>query len=420
MDNNLARRERAALVASQAQTSSEIATLQAKVEEVCRAQFGQVNRPVSPSQLSVKCKRCMAATETVKWKADSKECSANTLDQGNQESLRGTNMFSSCDDLLTTLLNRHGKETGGGTTLEQVALDEEVGAEGAGRRERESGGAEAEAAAEAGEKEEDVQVNMLEAEIDYTDSVGVKAERNSGGGEQLNNHFSEDHPGSSPVLHRGRLPQMSALSLSAKGTSAGFGGGLEGFKRRSAFSASGVLLESYRKGVCKVVSSGDMDDQSICETGGESRADRLVQGRLSSGSRPDRTCSMGWLDLSHSADGATASENRPAPANSPKAESLAEQGPSWQKGWPGQLLGLLSPRSPKEPEPKVAGQQPVLPHKLPVLPRMQTPSPRMSATPRSSGHWAAIDDAESEVGPASVEHSASPGCSDASVGADWT
>ena len=425
MDNKLARRERAALVASQAQTSSKISVLHAKVEEASRARFSQGN---SPDKLVMKCKRCMAATENGKWKMALKDagngCSARAIEQSNKESQGCTKISSSYENLVPAVLGYRGEEDDGGL-LETVVSD------GEGQEEEEeeewcySGetGLEMEPEAEVVEEEE-VQANKLVVKIDDNCSFVEKEDCSTGEGDRLKD-FSELRPAASSMLRQERWAQSPTLSLSAEEIAAGFGGGIEGFKRRSAFTASGVVLESCRKGVGKLVSSNEIDCQSIHEPGGESKADDWMRDRLSSGSRPDRTCGKAWLPVGLSgqaADGAAAIEIQTELAKSPKAEFRAEHGPTWQNGWPGRLLGILSPRSSKESDVEVAGKQPVLSHRLPVLPRIQTPSPRMSLTPRGSpGHKAAIfDDQESGVGLASMEHSARSVISDASAGADWT
>jgi hypothetical protein len=146
----------------------------------------------------------------------------------------------------------------------------------------------------------------------------------------------------------------------------------------------------------------DAADSGICACGAGS-----VSGRLSSVNRPDQACGGTWLNLSSVSptDAQMDKENQLVQEKNSAAESREGQGPVWQNGWPGRLLRLLSPSSRREPESEVAGQQPVLSHKLPVLPRMQMPSPKLS--PRDSDCWADGADVELEAGLACVEQDAS-------------
>jgi hypothetical protein len=365
MDNHSARRERAALVASQAQTSSQIAALQAKVERVSRAQHGPDFGPAAPAQSAVRFKQCIA-TETggkckVALTVAGERCSASPPGQRGKELQKATQLL--CEDMLSDLLEGHchGMERGRGAP-EPIVLDVEN------RRVVVEEVKEKEEQEQEQEHQVEGNVNKLEAEIDNEADYLLVKEENHYGEEGLTIDFTEHQPAAIPVP-RGSLVQNLDLSPRAEVGIAGNGSGVEGFRRRSAFTPNNVLLDSSRKGGSKQVSADR--DGLFCEAGGEnSTGDWSVRGR--------------------------ADDYRPAQEKSPAAESQAEQGPEWQNRWPVRLLGLLSPRPPKELDVKAPEQQPVLSHRLPVLPRVQTPSPHVSPTLRSSG-----DDLE--VGLAGVE-----------------
>jgi hypothetical protein len=118
MDMSYARHERAALVASKAQTSSEIAALQAKVEEVCRAQFGTAGIAQSTAVATEAGRNCkLSGTGAMQ------ECSTKALGQRDKELSADEN--SSGEDPMTVLLDCvRDSEERGRHAPEQAALDE--------------------------------------------------------------------------------------------------------------------------------------------------------------------------------------------------------------------------------------------------------------------------------------------------------